>query len=238
MDRLLQFQDVTRVFLDELAVAPLAAKTTRTAFTVSDLGAHLGGVHRWVTANLLAAERTTRDDIPQGIGDVVEWYSTSRGQLLELFSTVEPTTPCWTMSKTDRTVAFWYRRQLHESLVHLWDLRTATDAAAPAPADVDSATWADGLREMFDVFSQRYPDRKTLDGVLLLQPTDTEFETGFTVGPDWKLDAAGDPVATVAGAAGELALWAWNRKSIEEAGLVVEGDAGVVAAFSAGPLHP
>ena len=51
-------------------------------------------------------------------------YAQCAAELRSTLESLDPSAPARTLLERG-TVAFWYRRQLHETLIHLWDLRTA-----------------------------------------------------------------------------------------------------------------
>ena len=177
---------MTGAFLRETEDATATASCADIRWTVAELVAHLGAVHRWAAANSREAKRHPRTNVPNLDVALAEWYSTSRDVLLDTFEKLDPEAIAYTLSKNDRTVSFWYRRQLFETLVHLWDLRSASDPAAPPPAEVDAATHADGVSELFDVFLPRTAAPAPLGGGLELVATDTGDRWSF--GNDWQRD--------------------------------------------------
>ena len=56
----------------------------------------------------------------------------------------------WTLVENG-PASFWHRRQTHETLVHLWDLRTA----GGLDLSVDPRLWADTVDEVVTVMQPR-----------------------------------------------------------------------------------
>lgn len=241
MTALGDFEVVTAAFEHDLAKAELDAPLASIRWTVRELAAHLGEVHRWVIGNVATGHRGQRENVPTLTVPPLQWYASSRRALLDQFASVATDEVCWTMSPTDRTVGFWHRRQLHESLVHLWDLRSARDADALPPAEVGPATHADGIDELFDVFLPRSSeaDRTPLGGTLRLVATDVDRTWDFA---DHWGDVPTTPSAVVHGTAGDLLLLAWNRRTISggllPARLHLEGSAAVVDGFRRASIRP
>ena len=100
-----------------------------------------------VTRCIVGGVRRPRTSVPDLAGSPIDWYRDSRRQLLDTLDTIDADIPCYTFSRSDTSVRFWHRRQLHETFVHLWDLRSAVDPAAPAPAEASAAVVADGIDE-------------------------------------------------------------------------------------------
>ncbi|HEY0638594.1 MAG TPA: maleylpyruvate isomerase family mycothiol-dependent enzyme [Pseudonocardiaceae bacterium] len=241
MDTLTHLRAVTGAFEAELATADPTAPLAVPRWTVTGLAGHLGAVHRWAAANTGTTSRAEFADAPPD-ADPAAYYAESRAALLSALDGLDPATPCWTFDRADRTVRFWLRRQLHESLVHLWDLRSAADPDAPAPPDVPPDVHADGVDELVGLFLPR-ADRtalRDLPAPLVLCATDVGRSWAFA--PDWTPGPAVDGATTVCGPAGELLLFGWARlRRTDErfAGtLAVDGDEAVVDAFTAARVRP
>jgi uncharacterized protein (TIGR03083 family) len=226
---------VTGAFLRDAGDADAGAACADIRWSVAELVAHLGAVHRWAAANAREAKRHPRTNVPKLDVSLTQWYSSSREVLLGTFDELDPAARAYTLSKTDRTVAFWYRRQLFETLVHLWDLRSAADPAAPPPPEVDAATHADGVSELFDVFLPRTTAPTPLGGGVELVATDTGDRWSF--GNDWQRDGDHELTATVSAPAGELLLWAWNRGRARDA-VALDGDPAVIERFQRARVTP
>jgi len=223
---------VTGAFLRDLEVADLSARCARIDWDVTDLAAHLGSVHRWAARNTGSVNRSDLANRPQLDGSVVEWYAAARDELLQALVENDPDAECYTLSKTDRTVRFWHRRQLFEALVHLWDLRSATDPGAPTPREVPPEVLADGVAELFDTFIARARDLEPLNGVVRLLATDTDDQ--WTFGVDWERDTGDYPDAIIRGTAANLLLYVWNRTD----NLEKSGDLELIARFESASVHP
>ena len=107
-------------FADILATSDLAATVpTCPGWTLADLGNHLRGVHLW------AAHAVTEGD-PKGTSEevapaqLVGAYRDAADHLVGVLEAAGPEAPAWTFG-TDRTVSFWWRRQVHETTVHQYD---------------------------------------------------------------------------------------------------------------------
>lgn len=232
MDRFAHLEVVTGAFLRDLGGADPLAHCADIRWTTTELAAHLGAVHRWAAANVRTNTRNHRDNVPSLDGPASEWYSASRTELLTTLAEVPADQPTYTLSKADKSVGFWHRRQLFETLVHLWDLRSAADAHAPAPSEVPPSVHADGVSELFDVFLPRAGTLAPLGGTIELVALDTGDR--WTFGNDWQRDAGEEPAASVAATAAELLLWAWNRGPQLQA----SGDQDLVQRFVKSRLRP
>jgi uncharacterized protein (TIGR03083 family) len=226
VDYLERFRDVTDAFERELAAADPQARLASLDWTVHELGAHLGGVHRWVTGNIRDGQRGPRQNVPVIDVPVADYYREGRRELLGVFESTDASAEAWTMSRADRTVRFWHRRQLFESLVHLWDLRSASGPGSIAEV-VPPVVHVDGVREVFEVYVPRADagEPHVLTGTIALEATDADAR--LVIGPAFTLDATSEPDAVVRGEAHELLLFAWNR--IDAPGF--EGDERVLTQF-------
>jgi uncharacterized protein (TIGR03083 family) len=136
------------------------------------------------------------------------------------------------------TVAFWYRRQAHETLVHLWDLKTAVGRTLA----VDPMLWADTVDEAVTVL---YPRQLRL-GRAAAAPVRLVL-VGADVGRSWTLPettvapdetSTAQPAATVTGSAQALALLLWGRSTLEDRCVQVAGDVAAVRAVLADHFMP
>lgn len=243
VDALPVLRRLTEAFKDEAGrVPPAAAPAALGRWTAADLVAHLGGVHRWAAASTRGMTRVERQNVPAITVRPVDYYAESRQVLLDTLTEIDPDQPCYTFAG-DRTVRFWHRRQLHETLVHLWDLRSAADPLAPVPTEAAPEVCADGVDELFGVFVAR-ADRQArprLPGSLGLSATDIGRRWLLVQdGSDWRLlrDAA-EPVDTeVRAAAGDLLLLVWNRIGPELGRFTVTGDPAPLDTFLQAKVRP
>jgi len=123
------------------------------AWSVLDLVAHTGAVHRWV------AEIVDRGlDRPPSRAPYVErdphrlftWFEGGLSDLVEILAGVEPSRPVWTMAR-DRSAGFWRRRMAHETVAHRWDAEDAVGSAAP----IDPPLAAGGIPETLEIHLAR-----------------------------------------------------------------------------------
>ncbi|GAB7007564.1 maleylpyruvate isomerase family mycothiol-dependent enzyme [Nocardioides sp. AN3] len=193
-------------------------------WTVRDLIAHQGMVHRWAAANL-RGERVDPDTLERaGLADPdpLEWLADGAIELVT----------AWTKAADDvRTVVFlhdapgpkpfWARRQCHETTIHAVD---ALSAALGRPPRVDEV-WmspdlaADGVDELLCGFLTRSKSRLRTDppGTLVVAPDDRDewwevrissqpAVSGRRTGP-----APQDADWILTGSVVELYLRLWNR---------------------------
>lgn len=239
MDAMRELAAVSAAFERDLADADPTAPLADVDWTVSDLAAHLGEVYRWAARCIIEGVRPPRTSVPEITSSPLDWYRESRRALLDTLDSSDPDASCYTFSRSDPSVRFWHRRQLHETVVHLWDLRSAIDSAAPAPAEASAEVCADGIDEFLGVFVGRssIEPRPDLGGVLLLEATDAG--RSWVLGPDWALvPARPRPDAALTATAADLLLALWNRRTAAPAGAVTSsGDGRVVERFRRAPLR-
>ncbi|MEY2849532.1 MAG: hypothetical protein RI885_2199, partial [Actinomycetota bacterium] len=186
MDHLALLDQATGLFLRDLEARELetsgSQKSTPDArlatidWSIAELAAHLGGVHRWAAGIAAGAEWTQREQSVQAPLPAFEWYRESRRILLATLRRVDAATVVWTVPGTDPTVRFWHRRQLHETVVHLWDLRSASTDEHPRlpdpPVEFGPELFADTVDELLTVMVKRFPDLEPLRAPIELVASD------------------------------------------------------------------
>jgi uncharacterized protein (TIGR03083 family) len=177
-------------------------------WTLTDLVVHLGTVHLWAAHAVTHGTPDgdgTYDGEPAGL---VEWYRGTARNLVDVLTSREPDAPAWTFGPV-KVAGFWRRRQVHETLVHLYDALAAVgreDAWSVGPA----LAW-DGVDEVASFF---YPRQVRLEritplvGTLRLVPTDVDA-AALEIG-------SGDPVAELTGPSSYLLLALWKRAPVED----------------------
>jgi len=212
LDHLALLADLQAQFL---ATIPAVDPSTRVPWCgrwrVRDLVVHVARIHHWA-----AGQARRQQETPLGRGPFVlaDLYRDCAAELLDTLTTLGPDVSSWTLLGHG-PASFWRRRQVHETLVHLWDLRTAGGLELA----VDPVLWADTVDEVVTVMQprqERLGRMEPLPAPVALLATDTARE--------WLLGGDGAPAARVLGAASELALLLWGRRTPDDAGLRVEGD--------------
>lgn len=203
-------------------------------WTVRDLAVHLGRVHRWAAGVVLTAQLADRPEPIIG-GSLTAWYSGVAGALLAALRAVDPAEYAPNLSSAEETVAFWHRRQLHETAVHTVDLAFALGGDREKPDFIGPELAADGVQELVTAIFRRLTERSTPPIVtesILLRATDTGDAWVLGPGQPPELLAVDTPVAaSIAGPAADLYLGLWGRVPHDR--LEVRGDAA--AALLAGP---
>jgi uncharacterized protein (TIGR03083 family) len=202
-------------------------------WTVRDLVHHLGGVHRWATSFVAEAKAESGDNdfelamgTPPDDAHLVEWLAQGHGALVAALRAARPDLACWSFMPAPSPLAFWARRQAHETAIHRVD---AELAAGRSLTGVGPAFGADGLDEFLTGFVPRRRARGS-DTVrtLLVSCDDAPASWRVTIGPDGMAAAAGKGPAdcVLRGGATDLFYAVWNRRSID--GLSLEGDPEVL----------
>jgi len=196
-------------------------------WTVRDLVAHQGMVHRWAAA-LLSGERPA-DDVVAGYEaqgraseDPVAWLSRGvDGLVRSLADAADDVVAPVFLNDAPPARAFWARRQCHETTIHAVDALAASLGRAPRADEVwvDPELAGDGIDELLGGFLTRPRSRLRCDedSLLVVRPDDLGDWWQVALGPrpavtrrcsvgqpddaDWELT----------GGAVELYLRLWNR---------------------------
>ncbi|MDF2808965.1 MAG: hypothetical protein K0S43_3911 [Cellulosimicrobium sp.] len=230
LDHLALLSRLQDAFLAEIRDAdPETPVPACAGWRVRDLVEHVGSVHNWAAAQ---ARRQQEAPLGPGPSDLAPFYAEQAAELRTTLAALDPDAPAWTLLETDdpaSTVRFWHRRQAHETLVHLHDLRAAVGSAVD---DVDPTVWADTVDEVVTVMAPRQVRlgrAKPLALPVALRATDA--------GRSWVI-GDGEPAATASAPARELALLLWGRLAPAAADVVVDGDADALLAALAGHITP
>ncbi len=211
-------------FADSIAaVAPDAPVTSCGDWTVRDLVEHLSDVHTW------AARRAggPRSLLPPS-DDLAARYRAAATIVHQTLARLDPDQTCWTLLDDEvsaevprvGTRRFWHRRQKLETLVHLWDLRTA----GGLDTEASDAEWLDCLDEVLQVM---HPRQRRL-GRVGPPPVRLQLRPDGAAVRELAGAAQDAPLVIVGGSAKQLALLVWGRA--DAAGLDREGSVEQVAA--------
>lgn len=209
--------------------APVPACGT---WTVTDLALHLGGVHRWAAGMARGVDDGGDDPTsPRDPDEVLAFYRTHAALLRATLRDLDPAAPALTLNGPG-PAAFWHRRQVHETVVHLHDLADAVGVAHPID---DPVLWADTVDEVVTVLT---PRQVRLGRIAPLHPpvalTATDAERTWLLGGG----DAGAVSVTVHGPASRLALLLWGRTVADDPALTIEGDRATLDATLSVALTP
>ncbi|MBT2394566.1 maleylpyruvate isomerase family mycothiol-dependent enzyme [Streptomyces sp. ISL-100] len=198
---------------------------------VRDLLRHMGVVHRWATTYVIAGhkERRPLGSEPDLDSDaLLHWFREGHSQLVAALNTAPKDLECLAFLPAPSPLAFWARRQAHETAVHRVDADSALGAGV---SPVGSEFAADGVDELLRGFHARDRSRVRTEGprVLRVRATDS--------GDVWTMRLSDDPPRTerndegpadceVSGPAEQLYLALWNRLPLSS--LTMSGDDALV----------
>jgi uncharacterized protein (TIGR03083 family) len=216
---------------------------TTPGWNVRDLLRHIGDVHRWARGHV-AEERMLpigKEDLPAIAGPLppddhlIEWFRQGHAALVETLSNADPDLQCWSFLPAPSPLAFWARRQAHETGMHRVDGESPSGRITPFAPDVA----ADGIDELLLGFfggdGLSRPDGPAASGqsppALAVHATDVERRWLARLGAgSIALEDQDVPAdCTIRGRASDLFLLLWNRRRAE--GMDVTGDRSVLEAW-------
>jgi uncharacterized protein (TIGR03083 family) len=199
-------------------------------WTVRSLVAHTGMVHRWAATYVREGPAATaggkHPTLATAPADgLLDWYVGGHAALVAALRAAPPDLECWTFLPAPSALAFWARRQAHETAIHRADAEAAAGAVPDFPAEFAD----DGLGELIGGFMARRGGTLRADPArtLLIAPTDTGSRWHVTIGPDGRqvstegavptetpgqAEPPGQADCTVSGRATDLYLLLWNRE--------------------------
>ncbi len=217
---------------------------------VKDLLRHTGFIHRWAARHITERPATVLDGPPEaeilqgGPADpeLLAWFRAGHAALVETLSTADPALDCATFMAAPCPLAFWARRQAHETAMHRADADSASGVLPGYPAGFA----ADGIDELIMGFGRRAKYRPITDadgGRLRVLAADTgdawsvdaregrmqpRREAGGEPAGDQAGDGASTAACTVSGPASGVYLFLWHRAGAARAGVTVTGDPGLL----------
>jgi uncharacterized protein (TIGR03083 family) len=220
------------------------------SWQVKDLLRHLGYVHRWA-AGYVAEQREQRlagrpseNDLLSGgppDAELLGWFRDGHAALVKTLRLADPGVSCWTFLDAPSPLAFWARRQAHETAIHRADAELSAGQLPDYPADFA----ADGIDELIMGFFAR--DEASLTAGQRAGPRRSAAVRASDTGGGWlaELTADGSMVArvqrgagpadcTLTGPAAGLYLLLWNRADLARSGVTVSGDDAVLRAWQGG----
>lgn len=205
------------------SASAFAPVPTTPGWTVRDLVAHQGMVHRWATATILGEDVDPEALVQQGLTsqDPVAWLCRGADGLVATLADApaDLAAPVF-LRDAPPPRAFWARRQCHETTIHAVDALAAALGRMPRAAD----TWiscelaVDGIDELLTGFLPRPGSRfrsarPTVFAVLPDDAAERWLVETFADRPPLTTRGAGDADADVVlrGSAASLYLALWNR---------------------------
>ena len=205
-------------------------------WTVLDLLAHQGMVHRWAAATIRGEDAGDGSDAEaegRACADILDWFDAGATALLQALADapVDLDVPFFLRNAPAPREA-WARRQCHETTIHAVDAMAARLGRPP----LGGQTWvtaplaADGVDELILGFLPRRRSRLRSPSPLTIAVRATDTDAAWTIDvsdepPRARRGAPSHhPDATFAGTATDLYLGLWNRAD----GPSVEGDAAAL----------
>lgn len=214
-------------------------------WSVSDLAAHLGGVHRYV-AHLIRRRLPEQPDVtdpaifelpadlegwpiplegaphrgpvPAGL---VDWFADGATALEAAFRGGDPGERVWSWSR-EHSIGFWMRVQAIEAAVHRWDAENTTGVPRPVEAELAK----DAVAQTFEVMA---PARRSWQQAPPGSGERFRFRQADGTG-DWTVHFEGDDIrlggqsgpcdVELAGTASDLMLFLWHRIPADRLGEV------------------
>jgi uncharacterized protein (TIGR03083 family) len=207
-------------------------------WSVGGVVRHLVGDFRWASDIIDARDWNGNGfTVARGRGDsLLRTYDEAAARMrvaLDAAAT-DPGAPCPNFAERESgTLGWWPRHQAHETLLHRWDIESATGVHHP----IDPALAADGVDEAFHVYTQRYGAQR-LDRPITLVCTDTDAAWRVSptgIGGQVTIDVTDDRTAPdLACTAEALLLAMWKRVPIGDDAAVT--DEHLLRRFFSGPL--
>ncbi|MFF3838630.1 maleylpyruvate isomerase family mycothiol-dependent enzyme [Streptomyces sp. NPDC001930] len=202
---------------------PDAEVPTCPGWRVRDLLRHTSMVHRWATDLVAHARTTYQPDSGETSLDgeeLLAYFRDGHAGLVDALRAAPESLECWTFLPAPSPLAFWARRQAHETIVHRADAESALPAG---PRPVEPSVAVDGIDELLFRFHGRNRSRVRTPEPRTLRVRATDTGAAWTVRlsatepPRTERDArAAGPVDTeLAGAADRLYLVLWNRLPVD-----------------------
>ncbi len=198
-------------------------------WTVDDLTLHLGTVHRWAEhlVHVRASTRIPSSEMARDEGPVNgEWIRRGGSALMRTLRAAHPAASMWAWG-SDQHVRFWSRRQLHETLVHRFDLELSQGERPSAPACLAADTIDEFLDNLAaaEYFSPSVARLRGSGESILFRATDTANVWRVGLHPDRFDVRIGESPATasLSGPAVTLSLVLYRRLALGGTDLEVQG---------------
>jgi uncharacterized protein (TIGR03083 family) len=213
---------------------------------VKDLLRHTGYIHRWAAKHVTERPARVLDGPPEeeilrgGAPDseLLDWFRAGYAALAQTLATADPALEYAAFIAAPSALAFWARRQAHETAIHRADAESAAETTPEYPADFA----ADGVDELIMGFGRRrkyQPAAGPHGGLLRVMAVDTgdvwsvEAHEGRLQPRRDASGAADGARCTASGPASDLYLYLWNRADAKRVGVTVTGDRALLAAWQA-----
>jgi uncharacterized protein (TIGR03083 family) len=194
-------------------------------WSVADLVAHLGMVHRWAARNVRLDDAAVPDEaeilrtVPSD--QLLSWFVDGLADLLRTLREVAPDVAAKVFLKDAPAPRhFWARRQAHETTIHAVDALAAALGHVPSAVEaaIDPDVAVDGIDELVTGFFPRGRSKLADEGPLsiAIAPDDSPRRWTLTVA-DERLttvrEQRDDADTVLTGTAAQTYLGLWNRGS-------------------------
>jgi uncharacterized protein (TIGR03083 family) len=214
---------------------------------VKDVLRHTGFVHRWAARHITerpdaVLDGPSEEEILRGgatDAELLAWFRAGHAALVETLAQADPDLVCPIFMAAPSPLAFWARRQAHETAIHRADTESASGIRPDYPADFA----ADGIDELTTGFGLRrkyQPRAGTAADGQLLRVVATDTGGAWSIGTcqgrlqphrETSPDTADSAACTVSGPASGLYLYLWNRADAAGAGVTITGDPALLASW-------
>jgi uncharacterized protein (TIGR03083 family) len=228
---------------DAAAAAGLAAPVPGCpGWQVRDLVRHQAYVHGWAARHVQERLPELIDEADEAAilagdppdAELLAAYRAGHAGLVRTLREADPDVECATfMRGAPSPLAFWARRQAHETAIHRFDAQSATATGAPGPAAAfEPAFAADGIDELIMGFAPRRRYRARGDGdwslAVLAADTGASWRVRLADGGTEVRRGSGAADCVLEGPASGLYTFLWNRCGSPQAGITVSGDPSVL----------
>jgi uncharacterized protein (TIGR03083 family) len=225
-----------------------ASVPTCPGWQVRDLIRHQAYVHRWAARHVIERAPTVLEEDDENViladgpddAELIDAYRSGHASLVAALRAADPDLECATFMPAPSPLAFWARRQAHETAIHRYDAQSATPGGAPTPGEAFATAFADdGIDELIMGFAARRRYRLRADGTRSLTVRATDTGNGWQVrladGATTvaRCDDTGDADSgagdcSLAGPAADVYAYLWNRSVPAAAAVTIAGDPAVL----------
>jgi uncharacterized protein (TIGR03083 family) len=218
---------------------------------VRDLLRHTAYVHSWAAGHVaqqrqeLIADASEEQILAAGPpdDDLIEAYRAGHAALVRTLRDADPDVKCATFMAAPSPLAFWARRQAHETAIHRLDAQSAQSARTPAfalaspPRPVDPDFADDGVDELIMGFAARrryrLSDAGPAEQSMAIRALDTggRWRVRITDGATEVTRGDGPADCVLDGPAAGLYTFLWNRRDFAGAGITISGDPGILTTW-------
>ncbi|MFC7307859.1 maleylpyruvate isomerase family mycothiol-dependent enzyme [Streptomyces monticola] len=204
---------------------PGATVSTCPGWQVRDLLRHTGMVHRWAAAFITEGYTSPHPD--GGLPDLdgaalLRWFREGHSALVTALTEAPADLECWSFLPAPSPLAFWARRQAHETTVHRFDAESARRSTGRV--GIAAAFAADGIDELLLGFHGRRRSKVRTEKPAVLRVRTTDTGDAWTIrlsqdapvttrdsAPGTARDGEVEADCELSGPAARVYLSLWNR---------------------------